>query len=91
MTLLPKNNWVSVRLVEEVKKEKEDNMAILLPEDYKPQENPYKVVTVIKDPEWMYSSGSCVVVPTHIIREIEVCGSKHYLVERNHIMAVVEE
>ena len=88
MTLLPKQRWISVQLSEE---EKEENTAILLPEDYRPQESPYKVVSVLIDPDGEYSSGNCIVVPTHIIREVEVCGDKHYLIERNHIMAEVEE
>ena len=41
------------------------------------------------DPQGDYKFGDILVVPTHIIREIEIRDNKFYLVERNHVMAVV--
>ena len=62
---------------------------IELPDDYQPAEKPYKAVSVVRDPEGEYKYGDVVVLPTHIIREIELSNNKFHLVERNHIMAVV--
>ena len=84
MRLEPKDNWVEVVVPEE----KGGESIVVLPEDYKPTQNPYKVVLVVTDPSPEgYKGGDKVVVPTHIIREIEVEGTKFHLVERQHIMA----
>ena len=89
MKLTPKSNWISVKIVEENKET--DNTAILLPEDYRPQESPYKVVSIVNDPQGDYHCTSRVIIPTHVIREIEISERKFYLIERNHIMAEIEE
>jgi co-chaperonin GroES (HSP10) len=36
-----------------------------------------------------YKHGDVVVVPTHVVQEIEIVDNKFYLVERNYIMASV--
>jgi co-chaperonin GroES (HSP10) len=88
MILNPKNNWIEVELSFDKKKESESLIA--LPDDYKPTESPYKAVSMKCDPLGEYKYGDVLVVPSHIIREIEVRDNKFYLVERGHIMAVVE-
>ena len=87
MVLIPKNNWISVDLIKD--KKEESDSSILLPHDYRPQENPHSVAVVAVDAH-SYKAGAFIVVPTHMIREIEIEGIKSYLVERNHIMAEVE-
>lgn len=87
MTLEPKGPWIQVEL--SFDKEEENPYSIALPEDYRPTEKPYKAVSVVSDPCGEYAYGDVVVLPTHIIREIELSGNKLHLVERNHIMAVV--
>ena len=56
-------------------------------------DNQTLVVTIAADDdignENDIADGDVVVLPTHIIREIELSGNKFHLVERNHIMAVV--
>ena len=88
MILNPKNNWIEVELSFDKKEEQESLVA--LPEDYKPAEKPYKAVSMKRDPQGDYKFGDILIVPTHIIREIEVRDNKFYLVERGHVMAVVE-
>jgi hypothetical protein len=89
MIIKPKNKWIQVSLDFD-KVEKIDTL-IALPEDYKPAEKPYKAVSVQADPEDEYKLGDVVVVPTHIVREVELEDNKFYLIERGHIMVRVEE
>lgn len=88
MLIKPKNNWIHVDL--SFDKERENPYEVLLPDDYKPAENPYKAVSIGLDPQAEYKHGDVVVVPSHIIREIELENNKFYLIERGHIMAMVE-
>ena len=89
MILHPKNKWIQVELCFDEKEEGAEKSLIALPDDYKPAEKPYKAVSVIGDPEGEYKYGDVLVLPTHIIREIELREHKFHLVERNHVMAVV--
>ena len=87
MILDTKTPWIQVEL--SFDKEEENPYSIALPDDYRPAEKPYKAVSIVRDPEGEYKHGGVVVLPTHIIREIELSTNKFHLVERNHIMAVV--
>ena len=87
MILDTKTPWIQVEL--SFDKEEENPYSIALPDDYRPAEKPYKAVSIVRDPEGEYKHGDVVVLPTHIIREIELSTNKFHLVERNHIMAVV--
>ena len=87
MILDTKTPWIQVEL--SFDKEEENPYSIALPDDYRPAEKPYKAVSIVGDPEGEYKHGDVVVLPTHIIREIELSTNKFHLVERNHIMAVV--
>ena len=92
MKLNPKNDWVQVTPALDKKEEEFEKSLVALPEDYKPVEKPYKAVSVIKDSltgAKSYKAGDIVVVPTHVIREIEIRDNKFYLFERNHIIAAV--
>ena len=87
MKLDPKGSWIQVDLL--CDKEEEESTLIALPDDWKPAEKPYKIVSVVADPCREYVHGDTIVVPTHIVREIEVKQNKFYLVERNHVLAQV--
>ena len=89
MILEPKGDWVLVNLSFDKKEEEIEKSLVALPEDYKPAEKPYKAVSVEKDSRKKYQYGDIVVVPTHVIREVEIRGNKFYLIERNHIMGLV--
>ena len=88
MIVKPKNNWIQVEFF--IEKKKESPFEVLLPADYKPAENPYKAVSICSDPQGEYKYGDVVVVPTHIIREIELENNKFYLIERGHVMGLLE-
>jgi len=87
MILEPKVPWIQVEL--SFDKTEENPSIIALPEDYRTPEKPYKAVSVVRDPEGEYKYGDAIVLPTHVVREIELSGNVFHLVERNHIMAVV--
>ena len=90
MNLKPRGNWILVERRKSAVTEKET--AVLLPDDYKRPDNPYSVVKVAEDSsliEWSY--GDMLLVPTHIIREIVIDDQTFLMIEKNHIMAKVEE
>ena len=87
MILDTKTPWIQVEL--SFDKEEENPYSIALPDDYRPAEKPYKAVSVVRDPEDEYKYGDAIVLPTHVVREIELSGNVFHLVERNHIMAGV--
>ena len=89
MIIHPKNKWIQVEFSFDKKNESPEKSLIALPDDYKAAEAPYKAVSVIGDPEGEYEYGDILVLPTHVIREIELRGQEFRLVERNHVMAVV--
>tara|TARA_R110002012_G_scaffold231724_1_gene404414 strand:- start:263 stop:529 length:267 start_codon:yes stop_codon:yes gene_type:complete len=87
MKLEPKRNWISISIPEE--KQEESEVMVLLPEDYKPTQNPHRTVAVVEDPQGEYDSGTLIIVPTHVVREVKVKSESFYLVERNFVMAAV--
>ena len=87
MKLEPKRNWISISIPEE--KQGESEVVVLLPEDYKPTQNPHRTVVVVKDPQGEYDSGTLIVVPTHVVHEVKVESESFHLVERNFVMAAV--
>tara|TARA_R100000008_G_C3545529_1_gene147318 strand:+ start:592 stop:882 length:291 start_codon:yes stop_codon:yes gene_type:complete len=89
MKLSPKNGWIQVKLAFDKKEEEYEKSLVVLPEDYKPMEKPYKAVSIESDPNKKYKYGDIAIVPAHIIREVEIRDNKFYLIESNHIMAVV--
>lgn len=91
MVLDPKNSWIQVELSFDKKEEDIEKSLVALPEDYKPAEKPYKVVSVKVDPKEEYKRGENIIVPAHIIRDIEIRDNTFYFIERNHVMAVVNK
>lgn len=87
MEIEPKSKWIHINLPYE---EEEKDDLVLLPEGFRPAENEYKAVTIITDPEKEYDRGDVVVAPSHIIREVKLANNVFYLIERNHIMALLK-
>ena len=87
MVLEPKNSWIEIDLSFDKKKKRGEHYCS--PEDYRPAQKPFKAVSVVLDPHEEYKHGDVVVVPTHVVQEIEIVDNKFYLVERNYIMASV--
>ena len=63
--------------------------AFILPTDYKEKEKPYKVVRVIEDSTEKYEPESLILVPTHMLEEIQLDNQTHYLIQENHVLATV--
>ena len=68
MRLEPRHNWIEI--VKITTNEKEENL-LILPEDFKRPESAHQVVLVVTDPSGSYNAGDKVVIPTHVIRDIE--------------------
>tara|TARA_R110000824_G_scaffold130856_3_gene292778 strand:- start:806 stop:1075 length:270 start_codon:yes stop_codon:yes gene_type:complete len=88
MKLKPMNNWIQVDPSCSDVEESEPSL-IALPDDYRPTQKPHKSVSVVSDPESVYQPGEVLVVPAHLIHEIELKEDNFYLLERNHVMAVI--
>ena len=86
MNVGPVNGFVHVS----VQEQRESESYVLLPDDYKATESPYKVVTVVSSTD-RFEKGNKLVVPTHVIREVTTAEGDFYLVESNHVMAVLQE
>ena len=86
--LSPRNKYLLVESTD-VKVVEQPERAFLLPEDYKQKDKPYKVVRVIEDSTEQYEPESLILVPTHMLEEIELDGEKHYLIQENYVLATV--
>jgi hypothetical protein len=86
--LSPRNKYLLVESTD-VKVVEQPERAFLLPEDYKQKDKPHKVVRVIEDSTEQYEPESLILVPTHMLEEIELDGEKHYLIQENYVLATV--
>jgi len=86
--LSPRNKYLLVESTD-VKVVEQPERAFLLPEDYKQKDKPHKVVRVIEDSTQQYEPESLILVPTHMLEEIELDGEKHYLIQENYVLATV--
>lgn len=85
--LSPRNKYLLVEQLA-VKVETQQH-AFVLPTDYKEKEKPYKVVRVIEDSTEKYEPESLILVPTHMLEEIQLENQTHYLIQENHVLATV--
>jgi hypothetical protein len=90
MKLIPNSKWVHIEMLPEDGEEEE---VVLLPEGYKP-ESVYKAVRIVSDLSGEYSCDDVVILPSHMIRKVEVNlpgkFSVFHLAEKNHIMALLK-
>jgi len=86
--LSPRNKYLLVEQLS-VKAELQPQHAFVLPTDYKEKEKPYKVVRVIEDSTEKYEPESLILVPTHMLEEVDLDGEKHYLIQENYVLATV--
>ena len=86
--LSPRNTYLLVEQLS-VKAELQPQHAFVLPTDYKEKEKPYKVVRVIEDSTEKYEPESLILVPTHMLEEIQLENQTHYLIQENHVLATV--
>jgi len=86
--LYPMNRYL---LVDPIKEEKKDS-GILVPEDYKEQQSAYSLVKLLKtNNNSALTEGARLVVPAHVVEEIELFGEKHYVVLENHVIGFFED
>jgi co-chaperonin GroES (HSP10) len=87
--LSPQNNYLLIEPLEVT--EEKPQQAFLLPTDYKEKQKPYKVMRVIEDANDKYRPESLILVPSHLIEEVEIESEKHYLIPQNYVIATVTE
>ena len=81
--LCPMNRYLVVELIREEKKDS----GILVPEDYKEEDSAYSLVKLLKTHDnSSLEAGMQLVVPTHMIEELQLFGKKHCVVLENHVI-----
>jgi co-chaperonin GroES (HSP10) len=86
--LHPMNKYL---LVDPVKEEKKES-GILVPEDYKEEQSAYALVKLLKtNTNSSLSAGMRLIVPAHIVEEIDLFGEKHHVVLENHVIGFFED
>ena len=89
MTLTPVNNYLTVRAVEDAETEES---GILLPQDYRPADNPVAVVEVINcsgESGTLWGTGLQLVVEAHMLRDIEHNGETFTVIKENHVIGIL--
>ena len=83
MMLQPMNRYLLVEPIEEEKKES----GILVPEDYKVDSSAHSLVKLLRPNESSsLSAGMKLIVPRHMIEEIDLFGEKSYVVLENNVI-----
>lgn len=80
-------------LVEEATKEEKKKSTFILPEEFKVNKDPYKIVKVLScadDCEKIKQEGIHIVVPSNMIEILDVFGSKYKIVQENYVNLIVE-
>ena len=85
--LVPLNKYVTVEPVDEDK----TDTGVLIPQGVKIDNNPFKVVDVIKvSAGSALESGMRVVVPSHMVETTSFFGQTHYLILENHVVGYLK-
>ena len=78
-------------LVDPIREEKKES-GILVPEDYREEQSLYSLVRLLKtNTDSKLSEGSKLVVPAHVVEEIDIFGEKHHMVLENHVIGFFED
>tara|TARA_R110000824_G_scaffold16796_5_gene69082 strand:+ start:466 stop:729 length:264 start_codon:yes stop_codon:yes gene_type:complete len=86
--LYPMNRYLLVNPIKEDKKES----GILVPEDYKEEQSAYALVKLLKtNVNSKLTEGTRLVVPAHVVEEIDLFGEKHHMVLENHVIGFFED
>jgi co-chaperonin GroES (HSP10) len=91
MTLTPVNNYLWVRTVES---NEEEEVGILLPQDYRAVESPFAVVEVVNcsgESGTLWGTGLRLVVEAHMLRDIEHNGETFTVIKENHVIGILSE
>ena len=85
--LCPLNRYLVVEPILEQKKES----GVLVPDDYETEQSVYILVNLLKaHPESNLKSNSKLVVPTHMVEEVDFFGEKYYVVLENHVVGLLD-
>jgi hypothetical protein len=87
--LSPKNRYVLVEPVEQVKI-KEEQKAFFIPTEQEEPER-HRLVRVIEDSTNTYEPESLLLVPSHMLEKIEISGQINYLITENYVIATVTQ
>ena len=86
--LVPLNKYITVEPVDEDK----TDTGVLIPQGVKIDNNPFKVVDVIKvSAGSALESGMRVVVPSHMVETTSFFGQTHYLILENHVVGYLKK
>ena len=85
--LSPKNKYMLVEPVEQVKREEEQRAFYIPDENGKVEE--YKIVKIIEDSNDKYEPESLVLVPAHLLEKVEISGQTNYLITENYVIASI--
>tara|TARA_R110002074_G_scaffold155817_1_gene311803 strand:+ start:626 stop:895 length:270 start_codon:yes stop_codon:yes gene_type:complete len=89
MNITPQNRQLLIEVIDEAKNDNKSS-SLVLPEDYEKPKSEYAKVKVLDDSACSLPLGSHVVVPRHMIQEINIDGAKFHLVQENYVLASVE-
>jgi len=93
MNIIPKNKYLLIEMVEEPK---EEEVTILLPEDYHASlSKEYELVKILASAtesagyQPSYKQGQYALVEGHMVKSVPVLGENFHLVQENYVIAVV--
>jgi len=87
----PLNRHLWIELVEEKEEKKES--AVLLPEDFQKQEDPFAIVRVLDsapDCSCRIPRGEQAVVERHMLKKIKIKEKEVYIVQENYLLGVLK-
>ena len=90
MNITPQNRHLLIEAPKETEEEEGGPAAFLLPEGYEKPKSEHVKVKVLDDSACSLSFGSHVVVPRHMIQEIDIGDTIFNLVQENYVLATVE-
>ncbi len=86
--LYPLNKHLVVEPIDEEKK----SSGVLVPDDVRVDESSYKLVRLLRaHSDSSLYPGAKLVVPTHMLEEVEFLGNVYYLVLENYVVGFFED
>jgi len=89
----PLNRHLWIELVEEKEEEEEKKPTVLLPEDFKKQEEPYAIVKVLDsapDCSCRIARGSRAVVERHMLKKVKVFEKEVLIIQENYLLGILK-
>ena len=85
----PVNRYIAIDL----NRKKEAEKLVILPEDYKPQQDKYVVASVLnsaEDVRFKVPTDSTIVVDASMIEEIKIGGTNYNVILDNYVLGIIE-